>query len=37
VFIPSVQLALVLAHTLGTTVEALFHLIPCDQKPQASN
>lgn len=28
VFIPSVQLALVLAHTLATTVEALFHLVP---------
>jgi putative transcriptional regulator len=28
VFVPSVQLALVLARTLGTTVEALFHLVP---------
>ncbi|HEV2700743.1 MAG TPA: helix-turn-helix transcriptional regulator [Steroidobacteraceae bacterium] len=28
VFIPSVQLALVLARALGTTVEALFYLIP---------
>jgi putative transcriptional regulator len=28
VFVPSVQLALVLADTLGTTVESLFHLVP---------
>jgi putative transcriptional regulator len=28
VFVPSVQLALVLARTLGTTVEALFQLVP---------
>jgi putative transcriptional regulator len=34
VFIPSVQLGLVLAHTLGTTVEALFYLIPADPKRQ---
>lgn len=27
VFVPSVQLALVLARTLGTTVEALFYLV----------
>jgi len=32
VFVPSVQLALVLARTLGTTVEALFHLVPAHQK-----
>ena len=32
VFIPSVQLALVLARTLGTTVEALFHLVPARPK-----
>jgi putative transcriptional regulator len=32
VFVPSVQLALVLARTLGTTVEALFHLVPVGQK-----
>jgi putative transcriptional regulator len=32
VFIPSVQLALVLARTLGTTVEALFHLVPAGPK-----
>lgn len=32
VFIPSVQLALVLARTLGTTVEALFHLLAVGQK-----
>ncbi len=32
VFIPSVQLALVLARTLGTTVEKLFHLAPAGQK-----
>jgi putative transcriptional regulator len=32
VFIPSVQLALVLARTLGTTVEALFHLAPAEPK-----
>jgi putative transcriptional regulator len=34
VFTPSVQLALVLARTLGTTVEALFHLVPAGQKQQ---
>jgi putative transcriptional regulator len=28
VFVPSVQLALVLARTLGTTVEAIFQLVP---------
>lgn len=28
VFVPSVQLALILARTLGTTVESLFHLVP---------
>lgn len=28
VFVPSVQLALVLARTLGTSVEALFELVP---------
>lgn len=28
VFVPSVQLALVLARTLGTNVEALFELVP---------
>jgi len=27
VFVPSTTLALVLARTLGTTVEALFHVI----------
>lgn len=27
VFIPSVQLALILARTLGTTVESIFHLV----------
>jgi putative transcriptional regulator len=32
VFVPSVQLALVLARTLGTTVEALFRLVPVGQK-----
>ena len=32
VFIPSVQLALVLARTLGTTVEALFQVIPTARK-----
>jgi putative transcriptional regulator len=32
VFVPSVQLALVLARTLGTTVEALFHLVPAGPK-----
>jgi putative transcriptional regulator len=32
VFIPSVQLALVLARTLGTTVETLFHLLPAGPK-----
>ena len=32
VFIPSVQLALVLARTLGTTVETLFHLVPAGPK-----
>jgi putative transcriptional regulator len=32
VFIPSVQLALVLARTLGTTVEALFQLVPAREK-----
>jgi putative transcriptional regulator len=32
VFVPSVQLALVLARTLGTTVEALFQLVPAREK-----
>ena len=32
VFVPSVQLALVLARTLGTTVEALFELVPVTGK-----
>ena len=32
VFVPSVQLALVLARTLGTTVEALFQLVPAGEK-----
>jgi putative transcriptional regulator len=32
VFVPSVQLALVLARTLGTTVETLFHLVPPGSK-----
>jgi putative transcriptional regulator len=32
VFVPSVQLALVLARTLGTTVEALFQLVPLREK-----
>ncbi|HZF28634.1 MAG TPA: helix-turn-helix transcriptional regulator [Gammaproteobacteria bacterium] len=32
VFVPSVQLALVLARTLGTTVEALFELVPATEK-----
>jgi putative transcriptional regulator len=32
VFVPSVQLALVLARTLGTTVESLFHLVPTGPK-----
>jgi putative transcriptional regulator len=32
VFIPSVQLALVLARTLGTTVETLFQLVPGGRK-----
>lgn len=32
VFVPSVQLALVLARTLGTTVESLFHLVPTEPK-----
>jgi putative transcriptional regulator len=32
VFVPSVQLALVLARTLGTTVETLFQLVPAREK-----
>jgi putative transcriptional regulator len=32
VFVPSVQLALVLARTLGTTVEALFELLPAEEQ-----
>ncbi|HEX5047407.1 MAG TPA: helix-turn-helix transcriptional regulator [Gammaproteobacteria bacterium] len=32
VFIPSVQLALVLARTLETTVEALFELVPAKEQ-----
>jgi putative transcriptional regulator len=32
VFVPSVQLALVLARTLGTDVAALFQLVPANEK-----
>jgi len=32
VFVPSVQLALVLARTLGTTVEALFQLVTTQKR-----
>jgi putative transcriptional regulator len=33
VFVPSVQLALVLARTLGTNVESLFQLVSSREKP----